>query len=86
MGSSVFQEVSIDNLFFVRKGQELVAINKEMGRITILSLASLNIRPITHTFPISCCCHDMDHISAYCASNRFEAVSGPDNPAPFTKS
>src|SRR5690606_9650897 len=60
---------SIDSLFFVRKGQNLVAINHTAGLIAILSLASLSLRTLsTSPAPISAACHDSGHIASYCCS------------------
>ncbi|KAL6077957.1 BTB/POZ domain-containing protein kctd3 [Balamuthia mandrillaris] len=59
----------IDMLFFVRKGQNLVAVNFKLGQVVIASLASLSLRNLsTQPASISVACHDTGHVASWCCS------------------
>lgn len=67
-GEVELSEKTVDSLFFLKRGQELVAINNRSGKIMIVSMASLSIRTISHASDISCACVDPEHSASFCAS------------------
>jgi WD40 repeat protein len=70
LGEVKIKSRTVHSLFFVRKGQNLVAINHIKGKISIVSLASLSLRVLsTSPSAVSSACHDTDHVASYCCSS-----------------
>lgn len=65
---------SLDIMFFVKKGQDLIGFQLASGTIFLFSLASFTTRKIVHSSPITACCHFANEFGYCCSGNNIYQI------------